>query len=630
MTKRYPKARILLIILGILLVYPVFGNILLLSGGAERLISWKPEKLVMRWESAWTLIPGQFWVDGLELNSTTVRGNRFSLHVDSGSVSLSLLPTINRTVNIKRARGKGIEVFYAQNPKNKKLNLPAVLVDQTSTKTSSESDSDPKPNASASLKPAKPPWDIRLSDISAENIRKVAFNEIALEGSGTLDALKMRFVTRGGLMEVNELKVMMAVGKNSASQDTNRVLEISADLSIGTNVIRENRGKDMLNFWSGAIAAKGEFEELGKIYFLPGGQYNFGIAGTGQVDAKLLLEKGELIDGSHLLFQSDHFQTTFLDFTASGSGKIQGSVEAGTANPVHLEVLLDDFGLAHGIQSEAYLEGENLTASVSAPKLYLHHQALEDKTEFSFNIGAGVINDITHYNSYLPGQSGLKFLSGTGRLHGGLSLKGDNAAGNIMLSGKDVTLSARDRELRTDFVLSANLTEGDYERKTYRLKNTSLKLKDTQLVTSQRKTEANWWGELVVSSGKLIWDQPMQIDGRMHLAMRDIELLIAGFRDPAKKESPLDKMLNVKDIHGELIAETANDQILLDPIFVESKGLEVISRVTLSPGSVNGVLFAKLRGLSANVEIIDSKVKFRGLGGRQKVSQQVNLAALKE
>ena len=56
----------------------------------------------------------------------------------------------------------------------------------------------------------------------------------------------------------------------------------------------------------------------------------------------------------------------------------------------------------------------------------------------------------------------------------------------------------------------------------------------------------------------------------------------------------------------------------------------MISRVTLSPGSVNGVLFAKLRGLSANVEIIDSKVKFRGLGGRQKVSQQVNLAALKE
>jgi len=110
--------------------------------------------------------------------------------------------------------------------------------------------------------------------------------------------------------------------------------------------------------------------------------------------------------------------------------------------------------------------------------------------------------------------------------------------------------------------------------------------------------------------------------------MRDVEPLIAGFRDPAKKKSPLDKMLNVKNVQGQLIAHTQEDHILLDPIFIDSKGLEVISRVTLSHGSANGVLFAKLRGVSANVEIIDSKVKFRGLGGRHKVLQQVNMAAL--
>ena len=87
-------------------------------------------------------------------------------------------------------------------------------------------------------------------------------------------------------------------------------------------------------------------------------------------------------------------------------------------------------------------------------------------------------------------------------------------------------------------------------------------------------------------------------------------------------------MLNVKNIQGELIADTTEDHILLDPIFIDSQGLELISRVALSPGFVNGVLFAKFRGLSANVEIIDSKVKFKGLGGRKKVLQQVNLAAL--
>jgi len=628
MAQRHFSTRILFVIIGILLAYPVVGNILLFSGGAERLVSWKPEKLTMRWESAWTLIPGHFWVEGLELDSTTVRGNHFTLRVDSGSVRLSLLPIINRTVKIKRARGKGIEVFYAQNPKNKKFNLPAVLVDKASSTTSSGPESEQTPTASAPTNPAKPPWDIRLSDISADNIRKAIFNEITLEGTGKLDALKMRFVTRGGLVEVNEVKVMMTVGEDPSLRDTSQTLEISTDLSIGANVIRENRGKDMLKFWSGTITAKGKFEELGKIYFLPGGLYNFGVAGAGHIDVRLLLEGGELIDGSHLLFQSEHFQTTFLDFTASGSGKIQGSVDAEAEHPVQLDVALDDFGLAHGAQAEAHLEGESLTASVRAPKLYLHHQALEDKTEFSFNIGGGVINDITHYNSYLPKQSGLNLLSGTGRLNGGLSLKGDKAAGSITLSGSDVMLTARGRELHTDFLLSANLTEGDYERKTYRLKNTRLRLQDTQLVTSQRKTDANWWGELVVSDGELVWDRPMQIDGRMHLAMRDVEPLIAGFRDPAKKESPLDKMLNVKNIQGELIADTKEDHILLDPIFIDSQGLELISRVALSPGFVNGVLFAKFRGLSANVEIIDSKVKFKGLGGRKKVLQQVNLAAL--
>jgi len=81
-------------------------------------------------------------------------------------------------------------------------------------------------------------------------------------------------------------------------------------------------------------------------------------------------------------------------------------------------------------------------------------------------------------------------------------------------------------------------------------------------------------------------------------------------------------------VQGQLIAHTQEENILLDPIFIDSKGLEIISRVALSHGSANGVLYAKLRGVSANVEIVDSKVKFKGLGGRQKVLQQVNMAAL--
>ena len=622
------KVRFITAIAGIILAYPVIGNVLIFSGGAEKLINWKPQKLTIQWQSAWTLIPGYFHVQGLELNATTVRGNHFFLRVDSGSVSLSLLPLINRTVNIKKARGEGVEIRYAQSPKNKSLKLPSVLAGQSSSAGINEPDSKPKSDPSTLQNPAKPPWTLRLADVSADKIRKADFNEMTLQGNGKLDALTMSFVTKGGPVEVRKVQATMAVGDLSQPQDAAGILQIGADLSVAKNILRENRGKDMLKFWSGMITAKGNFENLGRIYFLPDALYNFGIAGAGYLDTRVVLKDGEVVDGSHLAFQSDNFQTTFLALEASGSGEIQGSVDAKARHPVQLKVTIDDFHLTQGGQSQAHLKGKHLVASVRAPRLHLHHQELEDESQFSFNIGEGVISDITHYNAYLPHQSGLKFLSGTGLLRGGMSLNGGTAEGSITLTGEEVSLMARDREVHTAFELSANLTEGDYARKTYRLQDTSLRLHDTQLVTPGRETEADWWGELVISEGHLTWDQPMKIDGRINLSMRDVEPLIAGFRNPLKKESPLDKMLNVKNVQGQLIAHTKDDHILLDPIFIDSKGLEIISRVALSHGSTNGVLYAKLRGVSANVEIIDSKVKFKGLGGREKVLQQVNMAAL--
>ncbi|MBT6657734.1 MAG: hypothetical protein HOB56_08120 [Proteobacteria bacterium] len=89
-------------------------------------------------------------------------------------------------------------------------------------------------------------------------------------------------------------------------------------------------------------------------------------------------------------------------------------------------------------------------------------------------------------------------------------------------------------------------------------------------------------------------------------------------------------MLNVKNVKGSLISKTEGDVIVMDPIYIDSQGLELISRIEFSPRSVNGVMVGKFRKLSANIEIVNSKVKFKGFGGRDKVTKQVNLKALDE
>ncbi|MGE4646572.1 MAG: hypothetical protein AAEJ59_00765, partial [Arenicellales bacterium] len=140
------NARLLSLIVGILLAYPVIGNILIVSGVAERMISWKPEKLTIQWRSAWTLVPGYFHIEDLELSSTTVRGNRFHLSIDTGSINLSLIPLITRTISIRKAHGDGVEVSYIQNPKNKKVKLPSILTEQNSSASVIQINSEQKPD----------------------------------------------------------------------------------------------------------------------------------------------------------------------------------------------------------------------------------------------------------------------------------------------------------------------------------------------------------------------------------------------------------------------------------------------------------------------------------------------------
>ena len=79
MNKRISRA--LIIVLAIFLAYPVIGNVLIFTGAAHTLANIKPEKLAMSWDSAWTLIPGRFSVEGLRFQSTTPR-NQFALVVD--------------------------------------------------------------------------------------------------------------------------------------------------------------------------------------------------------------------------------------------------------------------------------------------------------------------------------------------------------------------------------------------------------------------------------------------------------------------------------------------------------------------------------------------------------------------
>ena len=87
----------------------------------------------------------------------------------------------------------------------------------------------------------------------------------------------------------------------------------------------------------------------------------------------------------------------------------------------------------------------------------------------------------------------------------------------------------------------------------------------------------------------------------MRLTMCDVEPLLHIFRDPKK------------EIH-------------IDPLYIDSDGLEVISKLSLSRETANGVLYAKFKKVSAHFEIVDKAPRMIGFGGRIKILQEVDLS----
>ena len=597
--------RSLIIVLLALLAYPVIANIMILTGAAGVLANIKPQKLTMSWESAWTLLPGRFVITGLEFQSTTPR-NQFHLIVDTGKVSVSVFSLLSRTVAITQVQAAGVEVGYAK--------VAGV----------NESSSDN----------ARTPWTIKLDNISATGIRKAEIqnltgvDDMTFMGSGTLDTLKMSIVTKGGLMQVDRAVGSMVINNQTGAKNDAAPLQIDANLSIAGHRPRQFKGKEKLQFFTGTVNAKGNFASIGPVSFLPDSELNLTTKGEGDLEAQLNIENGELMPGSQLTFESESLEATFLQFEATGRGIMKASVDSKRNRPVAIQIDLDEFQIAEPNNPAPYLSGSDLNIEGQAHRFLLYSQKGDGTGALAFNIGQGLVEDIQHYNKFIPPNAGLRFLSGSAKTRGGFSIESGVAHGLIEVSGTAVTLSVRDREIEADFHLSANLSEGDWRTRLFRLKDSTIRLEKVQVSSKVKETAEDWWGEVKIERGDLIWQEPFDLDAKMRLTMRDVEPLLYMFRDPEKKKSKIDEFLNVKNVDGRMLAQARDEEIHIDPLHIDSDDLEVISKLSLSRDTANGVLYAKFKKVSAHFQIVDKSPRMIGFGGRKKILQEVDLSRL--
>ena len=69
-------------------------------------------------------------------------------------------------------------------------------------------------------------------------------------------------------------------------------------------------------------------------------------------------------------------------------------------------------------------------------------------------------------------------------------------------------------------------------------------------------------------------------------------------------------------------------EIHIDFLYIDSDGLEVIFKLSLSRETANGVLYVKFKKVSGDFEIVDKAPRMIGFGGRKKLLQEVDLYRL--
>ena len=77
-----------------------------------------------------------------------------------------------------------------------------------------------------------------------------------------------------------------------------------------------------------------------------------------------------------------------------------------------------------------------------------------------------------------------------------------------------------------------------------------------------------------------------------------------------------------------MLAQVRDEEIYIDSLYIDSDRLEVISKLSLSHETANGVLYAKLKKVSGHFEIVDKSPRKIRFGGRKTILQEVDLSRL--
>jgi hypothetical protein len=462
-------------------------------------------------------------------------------------------------------------------------------------------------------------WAVEMPDTQIVSLRSLAWQSDRLLGPGKLEG-SLTF-DRSRLLTVRRAALTVPAGAlESGGARVARRIALRAEVRVAPFVPGAIRGAALLRLLSGAVTVQGQVSSLGFLQrYLQKASW-LQVQGQGRLDTELRLEAGRLLAGSRLDVRGN-VRAVFLDSAASGEAVLTGEVEAGAAA---MRVSFADFAIAPlprmssggGEAPTSYIQGNGLRLAIASTDLDLATPVSDLRA--AVDLPDGEVPDLTVYNAYLPPDTGVSLLSGTGRLrlHLDLNAATQTARGEVLLTSGAMRVRFQDVELAGNLLLRAQLAGRDLKARRFQIAGTRL---DLDRVTYREIGEAgeagaespDWWAHLQLTDGTMVWGRPLSLQSAALLEMKSSGFLLAVF---ARKKNFLrwfHRLLSVEDVRAEGTIRCGDGAIEIAPLRVTGGRLDLRSRLRFTRSGRQGDLFLRWGKLAAGIELRDGKRTYK-------------------
>ena len=125
------------------------------------------------------------------------------------------------------------------------------------------------------------------------------------------------------------------------------------------------------------------------------------------------------------------------------------------------------------------------------------------------------------------------------------------------------------------------------------------------------------------------WDQPIAVDGRIDIAMKDVGFLLSLFSRKADYPKWINKLVDAGQAQVNGKVQWHRDTLVLDQVQANNDRFELAARLRMNKASRGGSLYARWGILSVGVDGKDGKRDFKLVNAKKWYDAQPDLLALR-